>query len=582
MNIRDYLKDQILLFDGAMGTYFSSIHSDPHYPCEDANITIPGTISKIHRRYLEAGAMAIKTNTFSLARPEQHPIFSMEEVVTTAFSLAKEQADPFGAYVFADINISIAKGDKAQFEWYRSIVDTFLSVGATHFLFETCQSGEHLNELAEHIKEQCPDAFIMASFAVGPDGFTQSGHWAQRLFSGLSPHIEGGGFNCVSGPRPMSELAKRVEWNGFLSAMPNASYPVVAGSRLRFGENPSYFAEEMLEVAQSGCRILGGCCGTTPEFISQLKAKLSPIIPTKKATVSPVPSTEPIVRNSDFYEKLKSGKKPIAVEWDSPVTPDIQGYMANAKLLQQAGVDLITIADCPVARARMDSSLVACKLRRELGIHAMPHMTCRDRNINASKSLLLGLAVEDINDILIITGDPIPKEQRNEIKGVYEFNSRMLIHHISQLNQSLFPSPFYLYGALNVNAVNFESQLRHAREKEEKGAVALFTQPVLSKRGLENLKIAKETLNIPLVGGVFPPTSYRNINFLANEIPGFHVDPELIELYQDKSVDQCSDLAVELSCRTLADISPYVDGYYIVTPFQRVDLILRILEEYSF
>ncbi|MFI3213422.1 MAG: methylenetetrahydrofolate reductase [Eubacteriales bacterium] len=285
-----------------------------------------------------------------------------------------------------------------------------------------------------------------------------------------------------------------------------------------------------------------------------------------------------VIKKSAFYEKLQSKQKTIAVELDSPFNTQIQDFMAGAKVLQDAGVDIITIADCPVARARMDSSLLACKVKRELGIDTMPHMTCRDRNNNASKALLLGLNIEDINNVLIITGDPIPTEQRSEVKAVYEFNSRMLLKHITNLNKTLFDNPFYLYAALNINATNFHVQLRLAKEKKKKGACAFFTQPVLSEKALENLKIAQEELNSPIFGGILPIVSYRNACFINNEIPGINVCHEIIELYKDKTREECHALAIKISCEIAKKMEPFIDGYYVITPFKNVELIKRIVE----
>lgn len=578
MTIQDYLKENILLFDGAMGSYFATIHDDPLYPCEYANITSPRTIGEIHKRYLMAGAKAIKTNTFSLPQGEEAP-YSVKEIIQSAYKIASEQAEPFGAYVFADICTYQITGIDDALPNYLEIVDFFLEEGATNFLFETCTSTMYLNDLAKHIKEKCPSAFIMTSFAVAADGFSKTGESINELFAEVSSHIDSVGLNCICGPNHMIKVLETVKTDKILSAMPNASYPTVAGNRVSYSQNPTYYGETLSEMTNLGCKILGGCCGTTPEFISQISKHLSTVNTEQKTMPTPVVLSEQPIIKSDFYEKLKSGKKPIAVEWDSPVVPEITEYMANAEKLKLAGVDMITIADCPVARPRMDSSLVACKLKRELNIHAMPHMTCRDRNINAAKALLLGLSVEEVNNVLIITGDPIPQEQKKEIKTVYEFNSRMLIKHINQLNQSLFHSPFYLYGALNVNALNFKVQLKMAQDKIDKGCVAFFTQPVMSERGLENMKIAKETLSVPLVGGIYPATSYRNIWFLTNEISGFHVSPEIVALYQDKSPEECSELAVKISSRIAQEIAPYIDGYYLITPFKRVELILDIMKQ---
>lgn len=576
MSLKESLKENIFLMDGAMGSYFSMLHSDPHYPCEYANLTSPHTISEIHKRYLSAGAMGIKTNTFTLSR-EKTP-FSAEEIIEAAFRLAKQQADAFDATVFADISIPEKTQEENLLPWYQSIVDCFLEQGAENFLFETCTSGLYLNELADYIKEKSPESFVLCSFAVQSDGFTHSGHKAQSLLDGLSSSVDGAGLNCICGPHHMLELVENIKCKIPFSAMPNASYPTVLGNRVSYGQNPRYFAEKMLDIAKEGCQILGGCCGTTPDFIAQMRQVLDTETFEPKNVSIPVEMGVQQVLTNPFYEKLKGGEMPIAVEWDSPVVPDISDYMARARQLQGAGVDLLTIADGPGARPRMDSSLVACKVKRELNMDTLPHMTCRDRNMNACKALLLGLSVEEINNVLLITGDPIPQAQRQEVKAVYEFNSRKLMHHITQLNQSLFHNPFYLYGALNINAVNFDVQLRMAREKIENGAVAFFTQPVMSLRGFENLKRAHAELSAPLVTGIFPATSHRNISFLTNEMSGFHVADEIFDLYLDKSPEECTELAIRVSSRIVEEIRPYTQGYYLITPFKRVDLILEILK----
>lgn len=582
LTVREYLKENVLLFDGAMGSYFASIHDEPEYPPEYANITAPHTISEIHKRYLMAGAKAIKTNTFSLTYNKEMS-FKKEDIIKEGYKLAKQQADIFNAYVFCDITINLVAEKSDLLQWYKSIIDTFLEVGGENFLFETCVSQDLLNELGEYIKEKSPDAFIIASIISGTDGFTRIGKSTQDVLLDLSDNIDVIGLNCGCGPYHIKEMFKQLDFNKMTSIMPNASYPTILGERVAYANNPAYFADMMMEIVKEGARIIGGCCGTTPEFISILNNKLEGLklseIEDKKIN-APIPKvSDKTIAKSDFYEKLKSGKKPIAVEWDSPATPDITEYMAKAKILKEAGVDMLTIADCPVARPRMDSSLVACKLKRELDLNAMPHMTCRDRNINACKALLLGLSVEEVNNVLIITGDPIPQEKRQEIKSVYEFNSRMLIHQIETLNQTLFENPFYLYGALNINAVNFDAQLKQAKEKIENGAVAFFTQPVMSERGYNNLKRAKEELDVPLVGGIFPPTSYRNIWFLTNEISGFDVAPEISDLYKDKTPDECSKTAVRISTTIAREIKDIVDGFYIITPFTRVDLVTEILKE---
>ena len=207
----------------------------------------------------------------------------------------------------------------------------------------------------------------------------------------------------------------------------------------------------------------------------------------------------------------------------------------------------------------------------------LPHMTCRDRNLNATKALLLGLSMEGVHNVLLVTGDPIPTEHRDEVKTVFNFNSRKLARYVSELNGQL-AAPFNIFGALNVNAKNFDMQLKIAREKEENGVMGFLTQPVLSAEALENLKLARRELKGKILGGVFPVVSYRNACFLNNEIAGMRVCSEITELYRDKDRDQAEALAVTISAAIARELEPYTDGLYLMTPFKRVELMRRILE----
>ena len=252
--------------------------------------------------------------------------------------------------------------------------------------------------------------------------------------------------------------------------------------------------------------------------------------------------------------------------------------MDGARALAQAGADAITIADCPIGRARMDSSILACKLSRELGIEALPHMTCRDRNVNATKALLLGLSMEQVHNVLVVTGDPIPTEDRGNVKSVYQFNSRVLARFITGLRESGEAEPFFVCGALNINAVRFDLELERAKEKTACGVEAFLTQPVLSERAALNLEEARRALDAKLIGGLLPVVSEKNARFLQSEVHGIAVDDAVIRAYAGLDRAQGEELAVRL-CRAAAErIAPFVDGYYIMTPFQRTGLARRVIE----
>lgn len=590
MNVKKYLEENILLFDGAMGTYFSAIYEEPLYRCEYANITSPHTIREIHKRYLQAGAKAIKTNTFSVYSEVGEEEFSYQEIIRSGYEIATQVAQEYDAYVFCDIGQIQVTHAMNLVEEYKKIIDEFIDLGGINFLLETLIDDMGINEIATYIKSKVPEAYIIVSYAVNPDGFTKTGGYGNSFIMNACDEIDGIGFNCICGPYHMNQHVKAYgitdsECEKSLIVMPNASYPTILGNRVRYENNPKYFAKQMMRNVEDGARIIGGCCGTTPDFIKAMqkalvKRELAHVEEGQQySNTDKTASTDTMILRSEFYEKLTSKQMPIAVELDSPMNAHVGDFMKGAMILRDAGVDLITIADCPIARARMDSSLVACKIKRELHMNALPHMTCRDRNMNAAKALLLGLSVEEINNVLIVTGDPIPSELRSEVKSVYEFNSRMLIQHITNLNKTLFDSPFYLYAALNINARNFQVQLRLAKKKIECGAMAFFTQPVLSDQALENLKIAHEELTVPIVGGILPIVSERNANFINNEIPGITVSEEILALYKDKTREECNKLAVDVSIEIAQKMKPYIEGYYIITPFKRVDLVTCIIKK---
>ena len=584
MEVKSYLKDHILLFDGAMGTYYTQQYPDDTAKCEWANIQHPERVMAIHNAYLNAGACAIKTNTFGAnTRMLECTSEEVHDIICAGWSLACEAAAPFQAAVFADIGP--LPEDESE---YTAILDCFLALGAQNFLFETFASDAPVHDLAAYIKKRCPEAFIMASFAVTPDGFTRQGLSAHALMSRVRAdvHIDATGFNCVSGPHHLLALARETMpdfdgQNKFFSVMPNAGYPTIVDGRTVFDGSPVYFASRCGDLAAAGVKILGGCCGTEPEHIAQT-ARVLKGEAVGKVSMLRKPNAKPM-RNPDglrnrLAQKLRSGKRVIAVELDPPADANIQKFMEGARQLKAAGVDAVTIADCPVARVRVDSSMLAAKLRRELNIDPIPHMTCRDRNINATKALLLGLSAEEVRNVLVVTGDPIPSAARDEVKGVFSFNSVVLADYIRQLSETGMAEPFTVCGALNVNARNFDAELRKALRKQEAGVSVFLTQPVFTEDAFEHLKQAHETLDAAILGGIIPIISHRNALFMSQEMAGIDIPPEIVAQYEGLERDSAETLAVELSVQLAQRMMPFTDGWYLITPFQRVRLIERILK----
>jgi len=583
LKIREHLQKGLpLLLDGAMGTLYAALPRRSEAACEQANLEDPEQILAIHRAYLAAGCNAIQTNTFSLSaaiaegREEE-----ARRQLNAACALAQQAAAETGAAVFADLGPAPLGMPVKPAQCFARQMDLFVQQGITCFLVETLSSDEGIKEAAEHLKAVCPEAFLLVSYAVRPEGFTREGIGGKGLLERTAriPQVDAVGLNCVSGPHHMLSLLQNAQLNGkYLSVMPNAGYPTVVGRRTVYQGTPEYFAERMVQLRTAGAAILGGCCGTTPEHIAALAKALkdAPALAAAQPRTGEA-EADPPAQPNPIWEKLAAGQRIIAVELDPPADDRIAPFLSDVQTLRDAQVDAITIADCPIARPRADSSLLACKLKREMGMAVLPHMTCRDRNLNATKALLLGLAMEGVRNVLIVTGDPVPTEERASVKSVFNFNSRKLAAYITELNGQL-ANPFRIFAALNLNAVNFKVQLELAKEKEACGVSGFLTQPVLSKEALENLKLARQELQGKILGGVFPIVSYRNACFLNNEIAGMRVSPEIAERYKGLEREEAEKLAAEISVHIAKEIEPYTDGWYLMTPFRRVGLIREIVK----
>ena len=584
LDVRKLLAQRPLLFDGGMGTYYKA---KPGQECEQANLTDPEGILAVHRAYLAAGADAIKTNTFSLPRLAAAQQPGWEQLADAGWQLAAKAAGETGAAVFADLGPAPDTENNPAAQVYLAVAKRFALLGAQNFLFETLSAEDGVLEAIRALKQTVPEAFVLVSFAVLPDGYTREGRYCAELVRRMAQSgvVDAVGLNCVSAPGAMRALVQQLGNAGLpLSVMPNAGYPVVARAQVRYQGKPEYFARELSRLASEGVRILGGCCGTTPQHIAALRTALDALPETLPAApaAKPAEAAKPVVEMDDaFLRKLRAGQRVIAVELDSPKDADLTAYLEGARRLQAAGADLLTIADCPIARARMDSSLVACRVHRELGMNVLPHMTCRDRNLNATKALLLGLYAEGVREVLAITGDPIPTAERDEVKNVYQFNSRKLAQYIVSLagEGREMPGPITVFGALNLNARNFEVELRRAAEKLENGMSGFLTQPVLSAQAVENLKKARETLGerAKILAGILPVVSQRNAIFMENEVNGIHVDEVIIQKFEGLDRAAGEELGLEVSVQAAKAAAPYADGFYLMTPFNRVALMERLI-----
>ncbi|MDF2685047.1 MAG: cobalamin-dependent methionine synthase [Clostridia bacterium] len=585
------MQNKTYFFDGAFGTYYTALTSKTE-ACEYANLYDSEAVLNIHKEYIDAGVDAIKTNTYGaniLLSSDSEIILN---IIKKGFSIAKKAAEGTNVSIFADIGyINFNIEDNIHFNIENEYIKTakaFIECGAKKFLFETLAEYEVILPVIEYIKKSDRNTFIMVSFAVSQDGYTNKGLYYKDLISQASNNslIDVVGLNCICGPGHLYNLIKELQidlLNIKFSAMPNSGYPSTINGRVVFQDNAEYFAGKLNEIYKLNVNILGGCCGTTPLHIKQSIDKIK----NEKALKYTFDFAEPIIKencinNNLFKEKLKSEEKIIAVELDPPLDTDCEYIISAAQLLKAHRVDIITIADSPLARTRADSIAIAAKIKREIGIDVMPHLSCRDKNQIGIKSTVLGANIENINNILIITGDPVAQTDRinGKSKGVFSFNSFSLIAYIKSLNKEIFQkSPFNIAGALNVNAVNFDIELKRAETKILNGASFLLTQPIYTEQAIKNLRIAKENLNCKLIAGILPFASYKNALFLNNEVTGISIPDELINSLQDKDQQQIIQISVNFSINIIEKVNEICNGYYLMTPLRRTELICALVDK---
>lgn len=592
MNIREYLKKSKLIADGSFGTYYSQKYKTVDIP-EYANITAPQRISEIHTEYINSGAKLIRTNTFaSNTYSLDCSIEEVKENIKAAYKIAKEAVEQSGKEIFIAGNIgpvpAVFQPDfEAVEEEYYQIAKTFIDEGADILCFETFTQSEHIMPAIKRIKEEC-NPFIIVQFCVNQYGYSEAGESAERLVSetAFSKWVDAVGLNCGVGPAHMQQILSRINLNNncFVTAMPNAGYPLLVRNRVKYADNPIYFASKVNDMALLGADIIGGCCGTTPDYIREV-AKTVDLTPTVKSdeTSANNESEKPVIKKSFFRnaDGTIKDKKLIAVELAPPFGADDKKLLEAAHMLKGLGVDVLTFPDSPSGRTRIDSVLMAQKVKNVTGFEVMPHICCRDKNAIAMRSTFLGASINGINNFLIITGDPIPVMARQVVKSVFNFDSVGLMRIADEMNsEALKDSPLTYGGAINQSRRRIESEIKRVQKKMEAGAEFFLTQPVFTAEDAERLRRVKEETGARILCGIMPLVSRKNALFMKNEISGVNVTDEVIERYPENADrEDGENVGVELAKEMIASTKDFADGYYFSFPFNRTYLLKRIIQE---
>lgn len=592
MNIREYLKKSKLIADGSFGTYYSQKYKTVDIP-EYANITASQRISEIHTEYINSGAKLIRTNTFaSNTYSLDCAIEEVKENIKAAYKIAKEAVEQSGKEIFIAGNIgpvpAVFQPDfEAVEEEYYQIAKAFIDEGADILCFETFTQSEHIMPAIKRIKEEC-NPFIIVQFCVNQYGYSEAGESAERLVSetAFSKCVDAVGLNCGVGPAHMQQILSRINLNNncFVTAMPNAGYPLLVRNRVKYADNPIYFASKVNDMALLGADIIGGCCGTTPDYIREV-AKTVDLTPTVKSdeTSANNENEKPVIKKSFFRnaDGTIKDKKLIAVELAPPFGADDKKLLEAAHMLKGLGVDVLTFPDSPSGRTRIDSVLMAQKVKNVTGFEVMPHICCRDKNAIAVRSTFLGASINGINNFLIITGDPIPVMARQVVKSVFNFDSVGLMRIADEMNsEALKDSPLTYGGAINQSRRRIESEIKRVQKKMEAGAEFFLTQPVFTAEDAERLRRVKEETGARILCGIMPLVSRKNALFMKNEISGVNVTDEVIERYPENAGrEDGENVGVELAKEMIAATRDFADGYYFSFPFNRTYLLKRIIEE---
>ena len=599
MDIKKYLQEHRILTDGAMGTYYGEKFQKPGRSPELQNLRHSERIVEIHREYLQAGAQLLRTNSFAsnlstlmggqqeqeLTRQEKLAL--LQENIIAAFENAKLAAEGKpGVFLAGDIGPVPEHGEQEPeelMEEYRAIADALLEAGAEIIWFETFSDFQYILPAAEYIKAK-KDVFIMGSFCLNKFGYTRSGISARRILEQAkeSRVLDGVGFNCGIGSAHMYQILKNLDFGDLIvSVMPNSGYPDIINDRNGYQDNASYFCDNMKEIAALGVNILGGCCGTTPDYIRQLKQSVESQTAKRRVHMD-VPSAEHTIRKdaNAFYRKLQEPGKPVVVELDPPHDGNCEKIVEASLLLKEAGADMITFSDSPMGKLRADSIMTGAKIQREIELPVMPHVTCRDKNRLGMGAAFFGAHMNGIRNLLLITGDPVPGGDRSGITPVFDFHSIKLMEYVKQMNQEYFQEdPFVYGGALNYGRANPDKEIERMQRKCEAGADYFLTQPIFSKEDVERIIYIKEKVDTKILCGIMPLVSYRNASFMKNEVSGIHVPEEIVARYhKDMTRQEGENTGIEIALEIAEMLHDIADGYYFMVPFNRASMICAIMK----
>jgi methionine synthase / methylenetetrahydrofolate reductase(NADPH) len=603
-----------LVSDGAMGSllYERGIFVTQNF--EQLNVTRPDVVKKIHADYLDAGAQIIQTNTFGANsfRLEKHGLVDEVRRFNVAGAAIAREVVGDRAYVAGSIGPSgLVPGADRKRE-LQSMHKTFVAQaaalaegGADLLVVETFRFLDELGAVVRAVREGAPALPLVATVTFDSEGTVADGSGPEVVAAKLRDlGVDVLGVNCGDGPQLSLAMAERMVDVGLpLYVQPNAGLPRTVDGRLLYMATPEYFDVFARRMIQAGARIVGGCCGTTPEHTKWMARSVRMLAgsarvqggeertPTSAKIIGGGVEPIPVAERSAFAAKIARGEFVVSVEVNPDPGTSAESALGAAKMLVDAGVDIVNVADGPRATARMSNLAFSALLKQRHGIEPIVHVCGRDRNMLGQMAHLLGAHALGLHNLVIITGDPPKVGDYPEATAVYDLDSLGILHMASQMNRGLDPAgkalkggptSFFCATGFEPGAPDLEKEIARLELKVAAGADLVMTQPVFQEDLLLRVLERIAHLKVPVLLGVLPLVSFKNAEFLHNEVPGMQI-PEGIRERMRKTAPgvESRKEGVSIARELLFAVKQHVQGAYLMPPLGRYELALEVLEGFS-
>ncbi len=581
---------------------------------DEMNVSRPDVVREVHEGFVEAGAQVLETNTFGANRFRlaRHGFEGkVREINQAGVKLARRAAGK-NVFVAGSVGPTGLVLETLPSAWLTDVRNAFreqcaalVSEGVDAFILETFRQPDELKLAVEAAREAGEGKVpVIACVSFDEAGTTADGRHPEQVAELLAGFkADAIGVNCATGPAGVYEMVTRMKGPALpLVAIPNAGMPQQVEGRLAYMATPEYFQLYARRLFKAGVHAVGGCCGTTPEHVRRIVAAARMVSGSHTAEVSgggmrdehsaDGPRVAPGVRVVPTEEKgvigAKLGKQFIvSVEVNPPPGLSLDSAIEGAKLLKAGGVDIINVADGARAQARMGNIALCRRIQDELGMPALMHITSRDRNLLGQVAYLLAAHELGVHNLVVITGDPPKMGDFPHASAVYDTDSIGLLRLIRNMNRGFDPGGKPLGGATRFlcatgaepGAHDYQRELDRLKQKRDAGAELVMTQPVYDPEVLDRMLRDIQPLGLPVLVGLLPLASYRNAEFLHNEVPGMSIPEHIRERMRGAGSGESGRLeGIAIAREMLKQVKDRVAGAYIMPPFGRYDLALRVIE----